>query len=338
MAEEESIKRQILAMKGWGVAALNKIKAGKLKEAKKDSKRIYRQGRRLYRRRLRHLPKLKEVKDIIKKVAEAEAAAKDLKKAIKKKNTDDMEKWCGVIEKCSIEAGSKAKKQPWINPESLSDPDNITWLEMLLKGEGKYYGKLEEAAKVSIIKRVNFKEVTGLRFKKLKGALLRGANLSGVDFEGGKLEGANLSGANLTEANFEKANLKEANLQGAYLKKGNFRQTDFTKANLAYAEADKGVFESANFFGANLQGASFFRANLEIANLFNTNLNSTIFKKANLKRASFDGADFKGADLEKTDIEGANFTEVKNLTVEQLEVAENWDKARNLPEYLKKSA
>jgi uncharacterized protein YjbI with pentapeptide repeats len=53
---------------------------------------------------------------------------------------------------------------------------------------------------------------------------------------------------------------------------------------------------------------NFINANLSFVNLNSANLNDTNLNRANL--------------------EGADFTDVKNLTLEQVKVAQNWKKAK----------
>ena len=57
----------------------------------------------------------------------------------------------------------------------------------------------------------------------LKGANLKGANLSEAYLEKANLREAYLEKANLTEANLKKANLREANLSEAHLEKANLK-------------------------------------------------------------------------------------------------------------------
>lgn len=71
--------------------------------------------------------------------------------------------------------------------------------------------------------------------KRLKNALLEGANLSGmdlrgVDFRGAELEKVNFKGANLAGVNFEKADLEDANLKGANIEGANFNETELEDA------------------------------------------------------------------------------------------------------------
>ena len=59
------------------------------------------------------------------------------------------------------------------------------------------------------------------------------------------------------------------------------------------------------------------------------NLQGRSFKDQNLE-----GADFKHANLNNADLSHANLRNAKNLTVEQVKAANNWDKAAYDPEFL----
>jgi hypothetical protein len=95
-----------------------------------------------------------------------------------------------------------------------------------------------------------------------------------------------LLGADLREANLRRANLRGANLRGA----------DLSRANLV----------GADLSGAALTGANLREANLHWADLISANLS---------------GAYVGRADLSLADLTGANLSNVKELTVGQLDQA-----------------
>ena len=66
----------------------------------------------------------------------------------------------------------------------------------------------------------------------LRGADLRGANLSEANLRGADLRGANLSEANLRGADLSEANLSEADLRGANLRGANLGDADLRDADL----------------------------------------------------------------------------------------------------------
>ncbi|MBD1804087.1 pentapeptide repeat-containing protein [Microcoleus sp. FACHB-SPT15] len=132
------------------------------------------------------------------------------------------------------------------------------------------------------------------------------------------LKDANLSGANLSQANLSLANLSLANLSDADFSLANLSDADFSLANLSDAD-----FSLANLSQANLSQANLSQANLSRANLSQANLS-----QANLLGANLSGANLSGANLFKS-----NFKNTKNLTPEQVKVAENWDKAIYDPDF-----
>lgn len=91
--------------------------------------------------------------------------------------------------------------------------------------------------------------------------------------------------------------------------------------------------EGASFENANLEGASFKAANLENACLVGANLEDVNFINANLANVNLSSANFCDALLMGANLEGADFTDVKNLTVEQIKTAKNWDKGKYDPEF-----
>lgn len=93
----------------------------------------------------------------------------------------------------------------------------------------------------------------------------------------------------------------------AYWAKRDFTYADFYQANLSYASFRKATLNKAQFWGANLQEAVLAGADCTESN----------FKLADLQRANFQEANIKGA----------NFIDAKNLTIEQIKSAKNWEQA-----------
>ena len=77
-----------------------------------------------------------------------------------------------------------------------------------------------------------------LRGADLRGANLSEANLRGADLRGANLSEANLRGADLSEANLSEADLRGANLRGANLGDADLRDADLRGANLRGADLD----------------------------------------------------------------------------------------------------
>ena len=131
----------------------------------------------------------------------------------------------------------------------------------------------------------------------LKGANLRGADLSYCFFEGKNLTGADLRGADLRSAYLYGANLTGANLKKACLLDANLEYANLEKADLSLANLDKAKLDHANLKRANLKNAK-----VENASLINCDLS-----KANLKNADFSLSDLREADLSNAKVSGTRF-------------------------------
>lgn len=104
----------------------------------------------------------------------------------------------------------------------------------------------------------------------LEGFLLRGADLSGMDFSN-----ANMKDADLREARVDNANFSGADLRGAKLNRVSGVAANFENANLMAASLSFGNFTNANFRGVN-------------------------FRIVHVEYANFVGADFEGSDKRHT--------------------------------------
>lgn len=87
-----------------------------------------------------------------------------------------------------------------------------------------------------------------------------------------------------------------------------------------------------DFAGIELPVANFSKAHLKTANFSLSQLLGASFNDANLQGASFRGTDLRGASFKETDLKGAdickaNLRQVRNLTVEQVKSAKNWEGA-----------
>ncbi|MEM1394608.1 MAG: pentapeptide repeat-containing protein [Cyanobacteria bacterium P01_C01_bin.38] len=140
-----------------------------------------------------------------------------------------------------------------------------------------------------------------------------------------------LAGIPLSNTNLSNVNLSDANLIGANLSNANLSDANLSDANLI----------GANLRDANLRDARLHYANFIRANLSRTNLSKTRLYDANLSRARLYGANLENANLSGADLNGAIFwdkesgKEAKNLTLEQIKQAENWEKAIYSPEFRK---
>jgi uncharacterized protein YjbI with pentapeptide repeats/DNA-binding MarR family transcriptional regulator len=162
----------------------------------------------------------------------------------------------------------------------------------------------------------------------------RDSPVRSIDLAQTNLAGANLAGANLAGANLTRTNLTRTNLTRTNLGEANLREANLIQANLAGAYLLNTNLEGANLAGAyllntNLEGAYLSKATLVEANLIRANLSGTYISRANLGGANLEGANLKGANLQK-----ANLMEVVNLTIQQLDSANKWTQALNIPDYI----
>jgi uncharacterized protein YjbI with pentapeptide repeats len=261
------------------------------------------------------------------------------------------------------EVSSKPKGSPtdW---DKLKDPELSEYLQKV-KGARLRHTNLRHGHATRV-----FLAQANLLNANLAGAYLYKADLRNADLSGAYLfnaflaeaylQGANLSGANLQWANLRDVRFEGANLEGADLKGANLEGADLRKAQgltgdqikvaknwqLAFYDqellSELGLPRNHNQLlnGKNFSRYNLSRANLEGANLTGFNLEDAKLQEADLREANLVGANLKGADLEKAklkgaDLKGANFTNVKNLTREQLESSDYKDKNTLLPEYLK---
>ena len=130
---------------------------------------------------------------------------------------------------------------------------------------------------------------------------LRGADLRGADLSNANLRGADLSDASLRGANLRGADLSDASLRGA-----NLRGADLSNANLRGAGLSEADLSNANLRGADLRGANLRGADLSNANLSNANLRGAGLRGADLRGADLRGADLRGANLRGADLRGAD--------------------------------
>jgi len=209
---------------------------------------------------------------------------------------------------------------------------------------------------------VRFKGVN-LQNADLQEVNLQGANLGGIDFQGANfwrsflwgcdLQDAILQNVNLSEVNLDKAiligaNLQRANLRKSFLHSANLSNTKLQQADLSEVNLDKARLNGANLSNANLRksflhSANLSNANLQETNLSEVNLDTAILKAANLQRANLSGAnlsnanlqladlqevDLKKANLQKTDLQNTNLKKAKNMVVDQVKAAKNWQLAK----------
>jgi uncharacterized protein YjbI with pentapeptide repeats len=123
-------------------------------------------------------------------------------------------------------------------------------------------------------------------------------------YETGERQFLNLQ---LRGADLRGINLSQADLRGADLSKANLREVNLSGANLAEAQLNEADLSSANLEGANLSETSLIKAYLIKANLRSANLRDAYLTGAYLTKSIFTDADLKGAYLNGTQLTGANF-------------------------------
>lgn len=186
-----------------------------------------------------------------------------------------------------------------------------------------------EAAIASLKKRLDLHPL------KLRGATLKGANLSDTYLKDAQLDRANLSDANICDCDLTDANLRSANLSGARLDNtvltdavvsrarldgaqlkvadlsySDFRGADMSKVDLSSANLRGIELSGANLSGVNLTGANLAEGNLSNVNLKGANLSSANSSSVVLANADLSGANLSNANLSSADLQGANLSNV----------------------------
>jgi uncharacterized protein YjbI with pentapeptide repeats len=190
------------------------------------------------------------------------------------------------------------------------------------------------------------------------GARLEEINLEGAYLYVCGLKGADLSGANLRNTKLEVIDGRWARLFGTDLSGSQFIRgvllthalyDEKTKFPIGFdpqeAEAYKiapGAFlqgamlENASLWAANLEKANLQEANLKYAviggnwrytNLQNANLEEIKNADLDLRWANLQGANLDGARMKNVDVSGADLRGARNITVEQIKEAKNWEQA-----------
>jgi hypothetical protein len=150
------------------------------------------------------------------------------------------------------------------------------------------------------------------------GTALRGADLQGADLRKADLSNANLEGTDLGGAALSEAILRRVHLRGAFLPGADLRRAILSGAALSQADLSKAYLSEAHLNGVALNEA---------------NLNGALFYKADLSGADLTFADVSGADLTFADLGGADLRYARNLTQQQIDVAEG-DLNTRLPDNL----
>jgi uncharacterized protein YjbI with pentapeptide repeats len=169
--------------------------------------------------------------------------------------------------------------------------------------------------------RGNDLSASDLRNNNLSAADLREANLCGTDLTQSdlslaKLSTANLSRAILNEAELIAADLNHADLSSASLIATKLRHADLHQANLSRATLSRAMLNSSTLSDADLREADLQYTDLSHANLNRANLSGANLQYADLSNASLISANLSGANLQcanlcDTNLQGANLTDAK---------------------------
>ena len=117
----------------------------------------------------------------------------------------------------------------------------------------------------------------------LSGEYLEGINLYAADLSNAVLDETNLNRANLSSANMENAIFARATLQSARLREANLRNTYFESANLRQANC-----YAAQMRGAKLNGADLWHTHFSQANLDHADLSGALMSQTSLEGTSLD--------------------------------------------------
>lgn len=160
--------------------------------------------------------------------------------------------------------------------------------------------------------------------------LLKGAMLKGVNLSSSMLERANLQNSVLQDANLSVTNLRYANLSSASLERANLEGADLKFATLQFADLQEATLQNASMQNSHLLNAKLVRADVRNACLHDTdlrnakfdlvNLSGAVLFRANLHGASFvwanlRGTNFQAADMRTANLHGADLSEANLFAV-----------------------
>jgi Pentapeptide repeats (8 copies) len=131
----------------------------------------------------------------------------------------------------------------------------------------------------------------------------------------------------------QRLDLGKIDLRGANLTYAHLRNAFLDGACLSGASFKGAIVEVGAFIRVNAEGASFFDAHLEGAKFVAAHAEGALFKRAHLERASFMGAHLKEADFTEAYLEEVDFRGARGLTVEQVQRAISWKRAKFSPSF-----
>ena len=111
------------------------------------------------------------------------------------------------------------------------------------------------------------------------------------------------------------------------------KEIEDSKNSLQGADLCNAKLMQAKLKGACLEDADLTAAYLIKADLSGANLSRADLTQAVLSEADLSGVDFEGTELTDTFLNGANLKDARNLTCDQLDLA-NYDKDTIFPNYI----
>jgi uncharacterized protein YjbI with pentapeptide repeats len=150
-----------------------------------------------------------------------------------------------------------------------------------------------------------------------------------LDFSDAVLKRADLSGLQL-----HNTDLAHAKMQSANLNKTDLTRVRGYKANLTGALLSDAILVEARLNGAILEGAVLHDANLSSAKLKESDLKQAQFHRAKLQSAHFEKADLRHAKFRQADINDAFFAGalLNQQTLQSLLIAYHWENAHFDPD------
>lgn len=126
---------------------------------------------------------------------------------------------------------------------------------------------------------------------------------------------------NLSSSNLAQAALFACSLQKADLSNSDLREVSFTAVKLNGAKLQKINLTKARIAGGDMSGCNLSNATLREAEIGGSSLKNADFSQANLRGARLTRLDISGAKLDGAELLGADLSQVRNLTVAQIENA-----------------
>jgi uncharacterized protein YjbI with pentapeptide repeats len=152
----------------------------------------------------------------------------------------------------------------------------------------------------------------------LRGADLRGLNLSLCDFTGADLREARLDHAQIVKSKFKNTQIREASFQSAMIDDSIFEdvrayQADFTETQFKDVRFVRGDLEETIFAQSNLERVTFDKTQTPYTRFFEATLESVEFRQSKGKRLEFESSVLRGVVFMGADHPYARLTFVRVL-------------------------